>query len=413
MSEDARPPTRRRKRELVALAVAFVVHAALFLVITRSSVRRVFPDRGAAQVRVEVEIAPPPLPKPPPVPPTEPPQKPPQKPPRKPPPPARGVERSGTDPAVPPSAGTDEPSASGSADEPTTTSPPSGESLMRLPTNDGMMGRVLGTGEALGPTIATLEGALDLKADGPLSDGERAARNARRALAQDLADDEVTVGLADDYFRELRNHVETSWRPEVKQLNDGGESVTQAGMMKSFVEERAAWDEMWKAYLDLAKMYGQGRRPRLEPARIERIRELMRSRKGMFRFHAISEVVLTQGPDGKVLTVEMPLSSGHPAIDDGMRDAIARAVDAMVDPPPARLHQGRTFSSTWRMRATWTMVPPTALLTGAGFDVTPKGIHVDVPFDIKLKTAVLLLRTDGVSKRAAEGAAEGDEGVDR
>ena len=164
---------------------------------------------------------------------------------------------------------------------------------------------------------------------------------------------------------------------------------------------------MWRAYLDLAKMYAQGQRPRLEQARQERLRELMRSRKGMFRFHAISELVLTQGPDGKVVTIEMPLTSGHPGIDEGAKDAIATAVSAMVDAPPARVTNGQSFTSTWRMRATWTMVPPTAFLTGAGFDITPKGITIDVPFDIKLKTAVLLMRTDsGASASDGEAAAD-------
>lgn len=282
--------------------------------------------------------------------------------------------------------------------------PTTGDSIMRLPAGDGRMGRILGTDAALSPRLSTLEGALDVRADGPMSDARRAARNATRHLQSDLADDVVIAGLADDYFRELRNRVETNWRPEMKQLNDGGASVTQLGMMKSLVDDRVAWDEMWRAYLDLAKLYAQGQQPRLEAARLERLRELMRSRKGMFRFHAISELLLTQGPDGKVVTIEMPLASGHPGVDEGAKDAIAMAVDAMPDAPPERVHHGRSFTSTWRMRASWTMVPPTAFLTGAGFDITPKGINIDIPFDIKLKTAVLLLRTDAHAKPSSAEA---------
>jgi hypothetical protein len=51
------------------------------------------------------------------------------------------------------------------------------------------------------------------------------------------------------------------------------------------------------------------------------------------------------------------------------------------------------------------MVPPTAFFTGAGFDVTPKGFAVDVPFEIKLKTNVMLLRTDGRTGVDVDGAA--------
>lgn len=244
-----------------------------------------------------------------------------------------------------------------------------------------------------------------------MSDSQAAARSAKRMLQDDLADDAVSAGLTDDYFRLLRGHVETGWQPAMAELNDGGASTSQVGMMRSFVEDTAAWGEMWQAYLDLSKQYANGVPPTLEPARKERLRELMRSRKGAFRVHAISEVKLTQGPDGKVLMLELPLPSGHPRVDDGVREALTRAVTAMIDPPSPRVHHGRSFSSWWRLRATWTMVPPTAFLTGAGFDITPKGITVDVPFDIKLTTHVMLLRTDvrpdGGADDGGDGAAEG------
>jgi hypothetical protein len=402
----APPPAARRRRDLLALATAALLHALLLLVVTQASVRRVFPEARPSTVELSFfSAADPPPPDDPPAE-SEPEPEPQSAPPARAPPQPR--ERDHPPPRDPAAEAPPAPVPTA----PVPTAPPAsapGESLMRLPPSEGAIGRVLGTGKELGPSLGALEGALDLRADGPMSDGARAALNARRALQTDLADDAVTAGLADDYFRELRNRVETNWRPEMKQLNDGGESVSQVGMMRSFLEDRSAWDEMWKAYLDLAKMYSRGERPKLEPARIDRIRELMRSRKGMFRFHAISEVVLTQAPDGKVLTVELPLSSGHPGIDDGVRDAISTAVKAMADSPPARVHHGRSFSSTWRLRATWTMVPPTALLTGAGFDITPKGLQVDVPFDIKLKTHVLLLRTDAVGRIPVAGGEEGSE----
>ena len=177
-------------------------------------------------------------------------------------------------------------------------------------------------------------------------------------------------------------------------------------MMKGIVEDRAAWGEMWLAYMDLAKQYANGAQPRLEPQRMERLRELMRSRQGAFRVQAISEVKLTQDPTGKIQLLEFPLTSGHPGIDDGVRDAIAQAILAMPDPPPPRMHHGRSFSSWWRLRATWTMVPPTALFSGSSFDITPKGFDVDVPFQIKLKTNVMLLRTDGRTGVDASAAEE-------
>ncbi len=390
----------QRRRDLAALAGALAVHAALLVVAAWTPTRRMFHE-GERQV-VEVEIVTPRRAegRPPATPPTTAPTTTPPPPAT---PPTTAPPTTTTPPATPPpttTPATTSPEAD-HVEAPVAAAPPAvddngGESLVRLPKGDGVIGKILGTGGALGPSATTLERSLDARADGPMSDARRAATNARRYLETDLSDDEVTVGLADDYFRELKNRVETNWRPAMKELNDGGKAVTQLGMLKGFVDDdgRVAWNEMWLAYLDLAKQYAQGERPSLEPRRIERLRELMRSRRGAFRFHAITEVVLTQGPDGKVVTVELPLSSGHPGIDEGVKDAITTAVDAMRDPPPARVHHGRSFSSTWRFRATWTMVPPTALLTGAGFDITPKGFQVDVPFDIKLKTYVMLLHTD-------------------
>jgi hypothetical protein len=260
----------------------------------------------------------------------------------------------------------------------------------------------------LGLSRSGLEGALDLRADGPMSDKDAAAKKAKRALQADLADDAVTAGLADDYFRELRWKIETAWQPATAQLNDGGQSTTQMGMMGSLVQDSGAWGEMWKAYMDLAKQYANGVQPKLETQRIERLRELMRSRRGAFRVQAISEVQVTQDASGKVLLLEFPLTSGHPGVDDGMREAITRAIEALPEPPPQRLSHGRSFSSWWRLRATWTMVPPTAFLSGASFDITAKGFDVDVPFQIKLKTNVMLLRTDG---RMGVDAATNDSGA--
>jgi hypothetical protein len=384
--------TRERRRDAVALAGAIALHAALLAYVTWTPTKRMFhsTDRSVeiALVEAKPKSAPPPVP-------TEPNAPEPER--TKP----RDETKTKPEHAVEPEVHSTAPTAPVATEPVPTTTPttiPEGQSLVRLPAkrDGGAIGRVLGTGGELGPTAMTLENSLDIKADGPMSDAKRAALTAKRHLESDIADDEVSAGLADDYFRELKNRLETNWRPAMKDLNDGGETVTRYGFMKGLVDDdgRAGWDEMWKAYLDLAKQYAQNVPPHLDPPRIERLRELMRSRKRPFQYHAITEAVLTQGPDGRVVTIEIPLSSGHPGIDEEVKEAIETAVKAMVDPPPARVAHGRPFSSTWRMRATWIMVPPTAFLTGAGFDITPKGFTMDVPFDIQLKTNVMLLSTD-------------------
>jgi hypothetical protein len=401
---------RRRLRELLATVLAVVLHVGVLLHIRQRDVQRRFTPTERRPVEVAL-IAPPPPEPPPPEPPR--PEPPPAPPPPAPPPPSRPPPPTRTSAPPPSSTSTATPPPTSTAPveaPPVTTPAPDSDapSLLRLPAGPSSIDAVLGGRGPLGQSRDSLASALDLRVDGPMRDSAAAAKKATRALQTDLADDAVSAGLANDYFRTLRHKVETAWQPAVKQLNDGGERTTQLGMMKSLVDDRAAWGEMWLAYMDLAKQYANGVPPRLEPQRIERLRELMRSRQGAFRVQAIGEVKLTQDPEGKILLLEFTLPSGHPGIDDGIRDAIGQAVLAMAEPPPARLHHGRSFSSWWRLRATWTMVPPTAFFTGAAFDVTPKGFAVDVPFEIKLKTNVMLLRTDGRTGIDVDASATGE-----
>jgi len=390
---------------LVAALAAVAIHVGVVLHIEGRSVLPFFQRPQRVPVTVTLVAPPPPTPPPTPAEALPPPEAPRPPAPRKPPTPTATPVEAPASPQVVPEL---PPAAPVMATAPPTTPdrPPTAPSLMRLPQGTGALDAVLGTGGPLGVSRDGLAGALDIRTEGPAKDSTVAARKATRALQDDLADDAVSAGLADDYFRTLRWRVETSWQPAVNELNDGGERTTQMGMMKSLVDDRAAWGEMWLAYMDLAKQYANGNQPRLEAARMERLRELMRSRQGAFRVQAISEVKLTQDPTGKIQLLEFPLTSGHPGIDDGMRDAIAQAILAMPDPPPPRMHHGRSFSSWWRLRATWTMVPPTAFFSGSSFDITAKGFDVDVPFQIKLKTNVMLLRTDGRTGVDATPAAE-------
>jgi hypothetical protein len=303
------------------------------------------------------------------------------------------------EPAVPSPALEPMPSAPG-VEPPAAPAPalPEGSgSDVRLPDRGGssMMDRVFGVGkDPFGTSFKDLEGGLDYKADGPLRDGERAALAAKRMLQDELANDAVDAGLADDYFRELKNRLDNAWRPARKELNDGGEAVSQKGFMQDIGTNPQAFGEIWEVYLDLAKQYAKGEKLSIEKKRAERLREVLRSRKGNFRFHAICEVVVTHAPDGKVLTIEVPLSSSHPLFDEGVRDALVQATLAMPAPPPERLANGRPFRSSWRLRATWIMVPPTALLSGGAWDLTPEGVKIDVPFEIKLKKAITLQSFD-------------------
>ncbi len=364
-----------------------LVHAAVVLVVVDSDVKRRFV--AAPEQRVEVSMVSAPV-EPAPVAEAE----------TTPPPamPARAPVASAPQadvPTKPPDVVADADGPALPAQPPAPAPPPNApESLLRERGGTTGLDAVLGAGGPLSASQAGLEGALDLKVDAPVRDSIAAARTATRHLQDDLADDAVTAGLADDYFRELRQHITSAWQPAVKELNDGGASTTQLGMMRGFAEDTAAWGEAWQAYLDLAKQYANGVQPRLPPARTERLRELFRSRKGAFRVQAIAEIKLTLDPTGTVQLLEFTMPSGHTGVDAGIGAAVANALAAMPMPPPPRLHRGRSFTSQWRLRATWSMVPPTALFAGSSFDVTPKGFTVDVPFQIKLNTNVMLNRTD-------------------
>ena len=271
--------------------------------------------------------------------------------------------------------------------------------LVRLPQKAGspsLMSTLLGTNtqnSLLETNLERLSDSLDYRPDKPVSDAQRAARSAQRMLEEDLAQDSMSAGMADDYFRVLKETIELRWDPTPKELNDAGGSVGRVSMMRDAVERRAAWGEVFKVYLELAEQYGNGLKPKLEPKRRAQLREMFRSRKGNFKVVAIAEFRLTQDEKGNILTLHPLTPSGHPQFDRRAIDAIASAVTFMP-PPPRRLSLGRSFSSDWRMRATWRMIPPTALLTGSSFDVSAKGVEMDMPFEMKRRTNTMLLNYD-------------------
>jgi outer membrane biosynthesis protein TonB len=275
--------------------------------------------------------------------------------------------------------------------------------LLRTPssaTSDSLLDRLMNqNGQGLLATDwDTLDKSLDRPSDAPVSDAKRAARTAQRFLQEDLVQDGISAGMANDYFRLLQERIDAVWDPNPRHLNDAGDSVGRITMMRDSLERRAAWGEVFKVYLELAEEYARGEKPTLEPKRRSQLREMFRSRKGNFRVHAIGEILLTQNNKGEILTLQVKTSSGHPQIDAGMIETIQKAL-ILMPPPPQRLSLGRSFSSLWRLRVTWRMVPPTALLTGASFDLSPKGVDMDMPFEMKRRKKIMLLTYDNRSGR--------------
>ena len=120
------------------------------------------------------------------------------------------------------------------------------------------------------------------------------------------------------------------------------------------------------------------------------MRELWNAKRTGWDMNVIAEIAVQQDHDGRLTMFDFLLSTGHKGIDEGIREAMSSAITHLKNDPPEGLAHGQSFESRWRLRATWRMVPPTALLTGGSFNVTPKGIDMDIPFALHLNTAVEL-----------------------
>jgi hypothetical protein len=395
-------------RHLAALAIAVLLHAMLLWWVSQADLQRM--PRGEDAVIMEiVEVKPPP-------PEAEEPEE------TKPPEP-ESVEKTAPPlvkealAALPPMPPPVEPAPI--PPEPTVPPPPiiefqdpgAGADAPRMngKAGDSRMQAVVGVGPGtLMPSFGDLEGALDDKAVGPRSDAQRTEAVAKAFIEEELTKDAIELGLVDDYLRVLKNTLATAWRPARAELNDGGKKVGRIGFLQNAYSPNPAWGELWQTYFEMAEQYAKtGTKPRISRKKLNRLRELMRSRQRPFRFSTISEVQISQDAEGKLLHVDIALTSGHPRIDAGIKSAVARALQVMPHPPPALMTHGKSTKTRWRFRATWTMIPPTAWLQGAAWDIGPKGLEFDVPFQIKLKTKVALVDLDAARRGAATESPRG------
>jgi hypothetical protein len=291
--------------------------------------------------------------------------------------------------------------------------------------------RVIEDGQPDGLTaeLGTLEDAIPHRAPGPMSDKERLQGELNSFLNGALAARDVRRGMVDDWFRGLGAGIERQWRPSARELNDPSQG-TRAAILGRFALNPKEWGEYGPLYLqevvgllqrDTAKdptlaftpdpaaptVLGQVEND--ERARLEALRKLLAENKQALRYIARARVVVSHRADGSVDSIEIVNPSGHERIDEGMVLAVERALLAVGAPLPTTPGGAAPPRSEWLLSAVWQVTPlrcaavdtvdnsgPIAgqsrsMSCGARWDITPDGVEVEKPFELKLHTDVELL----------------------
>ena len=282
--------------------------------------------------------------------------------------------------------------------------------------------------EAAGPRPSTkaLGEALDYQPeserDQKLSGGKLAAARANRALKRDLAFHDVTVGLADDWFRTLKDATERHFRPTPGDLDNPAE-VTRVAIVANYLKDPSSWDDDARAALEpflqadrLAsknpiERLALGNSASLGQAndtlmRRSTIDDLLRRKDAGLAVRFAFEVDVHHAADGAITAIDVLRTEFERALVEKVRLAVQRAVQA-APPVPAQVAHGRPFLSRWLLVATWYLDPPrphfassNSLFTDDGtpppfmisgtFDVAQAGISSS-SVDVKMKSSAELL----------------------
>jgi hypothetical protein len=275
---------------------------------------------------------------------------------------------------------------------------------------------------ALQPSSHVLEGALDEHAAGPETDNQRAKRLVDNDLRSALAAHDARIGLANDWFRTVGHAIERTWHPQARDLNDGGKQVEPLTLLAGTLGNPLRWNEASHAMLDDAVALQDGFRGN----RTEKIADALTNHAGaraggddvtgrvikgagtthpVFGLQVGVELRITHDGSGAVTSIDIIHGSGQPRIDQALIDDVTRAI-ALESGNVSLAFHGKPFSSRWLLTARWAVTPPSCMATpddahGTGalpvfgcstkFDVTSKGVEVDLPGQVKLKTEAVLL----------------------
>ncbi len=295
------------------------------------------------------------------------------------------------------------------------------------PSSPTMMGVIRGV-DGKGPvaSVGSLRDALDDQTDEDQDFGKTgaalAAAKAGRALRRDLAFHDVTVGMASDWFRELKGGVERGFRPAVSDLDNPAE-VTQAAIFENFIKDPTAWDDEAKRVLgpllEASALSSQDPIKRLalgnnagrgsysdSTLRQSTIDDLIRRKEAGLSVRFTFEVDVHHDGDGKVTAIDIIRDQFEKQLQEKIRFAIEDAV-RQATPAPSMINNGRPFRSRWLFAATWFIDPPGCMLMpsdamgampgvgqamcGGTFDVTKDGVKTS-SFDVQQKVTAQLLR---------------------
>jgi hypothetical protein len=291
-----------------------------------------------------------------------------------------------------------------------------------------MLERVVRGVDGLGPrqSIEGLRRALDARTDedkdAGLKGAQLAAAKARRALQADIAFHDVTIGLASDWFREVKTTAERSFRPTPLDLDDPAE-VARETILTNFLKDPTSWDEEAKRVLmpmlaamslhsqDPIKRLPLGNSASLGTAadsglRKSTIEDLLRRKHAGLSVRFAFEVDVHHDGDGKVTAIDVL----HGAAEKALREKIRLAIDDAVrtaTPAPESVNGGQPFRSRWLFASTWFIEPPGCLLSptdalgavpaqlgvgcGGSFTITREGVQTS-SLDVQTKVTAELLR---------------------
>jgi hypothetical protein len=302
--------------------------------------------------------------------------------------------------------------------------------LAHLPTGFGppTLGSLVRGVDGRGPrqSVGSLRGALDYRTDDDDDAGKTgaalAAAKATRALEADIAFHDVTVGMASDWFREVRSAAERGFRPTPSDLDNPAE-VAQAAIFANFLKDPSSWDDEAKRVLGpmlvATSLHGQDPIKRLALGTIANlgaaadsglrrstVEDLLARKEAGLSVRFAFEVDVHHDGDGRVTAIDILRTATQKTLQEKIRLAIDDAVRAAA-PAPTLVNGGQPFRSRWLFAATWFIDPPACLLTpsdamgavpgqfamgcGGSFDVTSDGVKTS-SFDVQQKVTAELLR---------------------
>lgn len=292
------------------------------------------------------------------------------------------------------------------------------------------------------PSMAALSAALDFQPDGEkdkgLSGGALAAARGTRNLKRDQGFDDVSAGLGDDWFREVKRGALAQFRPEPRDL-DHPADVSAPAIWQHFVLDPASWDDVAKEQLtdhyraemlssaDPIQRLPLGNSAALgeatnSAARRAVVDDLFRRKKAGLSVRFAFEVDVHHDAAGHVTAVDVLRPEFEQALRERVRAAVVAGIREAGD-VAARVADGRPFRSRWVFAATWFIDPPMLsfaqssslfaqgpaaangsagvppLLFRGKFDVGEDGALKTSSYDVQLKTSAELLYVEPLGPR--------------